>query len=65
MNLGTYNIRSIRLPITINVPRSCPRGSVINVKVSAIALRAYASKHIIIVRGGLKNKKIIDSFLDF
>lgn len=57
MNIGTYNIRSIRLPITINVPRSCPRGSVINVRVSAIALRAYASKHIMVIRGELKHKK--------
>jgi len=50
VNLGTYNIRFIRLLITINVPRSCPRGLVINDKVSAIALRAYASMCIITVR---------------
>ena len=59
MTFDTYGIMSIKVPSTINIPRSFPSGSDISDKVSATALSAHASKHIMIV----KYKKIPYSFI--
>ena len=59
VSLGTYNIILISVPSVISMPANFPRGSDINDKVSATALRAYASKYIISIR----DKKITYSFI--
>jgi len=50
VSLGTYNIMLINVPNVISMPASFPRGSDTSDKVSATALRAYASKHIISIK---------------
>ena len=61
ISLGTDIIIIIKLPRAINTPAIFPMGSDTSNRVSATALRAYASMHIIIERG----KKIIYSFTGF